>query len=280
MTTVEAAERFNREEAQQVGCYATLGLAIALNRTLIMPRMLCYCDNIWKEMSALPCRRRLGMTLPFDLPCGSHHQSAEMVPGRPAHTIQGAGLPDGPSPLARDQIVVGALKDVTIRRGGEVVARAVQGRARDRARRRARSLRGFEDASKASLFKTLAPALVPYSRHFATRTDSRSDASPLRGAYPFTRRAAARPAATSRASTSYRHLPLQHRERLAPLRKPQEHGGVEKLEVPADYPDLSPNPRSRQYHKIDDESEGLQAPSQWQCRGERAPSARRVRDRF
>ena len=27
-----------------------LALAIALNRTLVLPRMLCYCDNIWKEM--------------------------------------------------------------------------------------------------------------------------------------------------------------------------------------------------------------------------------------
>ena len=30
-------------------------------------------------------------------------------------------------------------------------------------------------------------------------------------------------------------------------------GGVQKVEVPADYPDLSPNPRSRQYHATQDE---------------------------
>jgi len=28
----------------------SLAFAIALNRTLVLPRMLCYCDNIWKEM--------------------------------------------------------------------------------------------------------------------------------------------------------------------------------------------------------------------------------------
>ena len=31
---------------------ALLGIAHALNRDLILPRMLCYCDFMWKEMKA------------------------------------------------------------------------------------------------------------------------------------------------------------------------------------------------------------------------------------
>ena len=45
-----------------------LALAIALNRTLVMPRMLCYCDNIWKEMKHCRVGGAFGMTLPFDCP--------------------------------------------------------------------------------------------------------------------------------------------------------------------------------------------------------------------
>ena len=50
-TTAEAAERFNKEEGHLRRVLRdSLAFAIALNRTLVLPRMLCYCDNIWKEM--------------------------------------------------------------------------------------------------------------------------------------------------------------------------------------------------------------------------------------
>ena len=45
-----------------------LALAITLNRTLVLPRMLCYCDNIWKEMKHCRVGGAFGMTLPFDCP--------------------------------------------------------------------------------------------------------------------------------------------------------------------------------------------------------------------
>ena len=51
VTTAEAAGRFNKEDSHlRETLRDALGLATALNRTLVLPRMLCYCDNIWKEM--------------------------------------------------------------------------------------------------------------------------------------------------------------------------------------------------------------------------------------
>ena len=68
-TTADASELFNREEAHMRRVLRdALGLAIALNRTLILPRMLCYCDNIWKEMKHCRVGGAFGMTLPFDCP--------------------------------------------------------------------------------------------------------------------------------------------------------------------------------------------------------------------
>ena len=36
--------------------------------TLVLPRMVCYCDNIWKEMKHCRVGGAFGMTLPFDCP--------------------------------------------------------------------------------------------------------------------------------------------------------------------------------------------------------------------
>ena len=68
-TTADAADRFNKEDAHlRVVLRDALALAIALNRTLVLPRMLCYCDNIWKEMKHCRVGGAFGMTLPFDCP--------------------------------------------------------------------------------------------------------------------------------------------------------------------------------------------------------------------
>ena len=69
ITTAGAAERFNKEDAHLRRVLRdALALAIALNRTLVLPRMLCYCDNIWKEMKHCRVGGAFGMTLPFDCP--------------------------------------------------------------------------------------------------------------------------------------------------------------------------------------------------------------------
>ena len=45
-----------------------LGIAKALGRELILPRMLCYCDFMWKEMKACRVGGAESMRLPFECP--------------------------------------------------------------------------------------------------------------------------------------------------------------------------------------------------------------------
>ena len=47
---------------------AMLGMARALGRRLVLPRMLCYCDYMWKEMKACRVGGAESMRLPFDCP--------------------------------------------------------------------------------------------------------------------------------------------------------------------------------------------------------------------
>ena len=47
---------------------ALLGIAKATNRVLILPRMLCYCDFMWKEMQNCRVGGAERMRLPFDCP--------------------------------------------------------------------------------------------------------------------------------------------------------------------------------------------------------------------
>ena len=45
-----------------------LGIAKALGRRLVLPRMLCYCDYMWKEMRSCRVGGAETMRLPFDCP--------------------------------------------------------------------------------------------------------------------------------------------------------------------------------------------------------------------
>uniref|UniRef100_A0A7S0LDU7 Uncharacterized protein n=1 Tax=Coccolithus braarudii TaxID=221442 RepID=A0A7S0LDU7_9EUKA len=47
---------------------ALLGMAKALGREVILPRMLCYCDFMWKEMKNCRVGGAESMRLPFDCP--------------------------------------------------------------------------------------------------------------------------------------------------------------------------------------------------------------------
>ena len=47
---------------------ALLGIGKALGREVILPRMLCYCDYMWKEMKACRVGGAETMRLPFDCP--------------------------------------------------------------------------------------------------------------------------------------------------------------------------------------------------------------------
>merc|ERR1719460_2994000 len=47
---------------------ALLGIAKATGRDIILPRMLCYCDFMWKEMRNCRVGGAESMRLPFDCP--------------------------------------------------------------------------------------------------------------------------------------------------------------------------------------------------------------------
>jgi hypothetical protein len=47
---------------------ALLGVAKVTGRALILPRLLCYCDFMWKEMRACRVGGAETMRLPFDCP--------------------------------------------------------------------------------------------------------------------------------------------------------------------------------------------------------------------
>jgi hypothetical protein len=109
---------------------------------------------------------------------------------------------------------------------------------------------GFEAPAEVASFAALARKLVPYSRHFCYEDGYRVPQeipfySPCCGTPP-------------------RAFPCKHLiappPTYADASKPPpfceaKHAAqkVEALEVPADYPDMSPNPGSRQFHKVEDE---------------------------
>ena len=113
---------------------------------------------------------------------------------------------------------------------------------------------GFEDTSKASLFASLAPQLVPYSRTFCM--EDGFCVGPRQGCIPFYSPCCHGPPGRS-FPCKYLNGPPKFYSRAddpPPFCTGRAAmGGVERLEVPTNYPDLSPNPKSRQFHKVEDE---------------------------
>jgi len=64
------AVAYHKEEARHrvALLQPLLGIAKALGRALILPRMLCYCDFMWKEMQNCRVGGAESMRLPFDCP--------------------------------------------------------------------------------------------------------------------------------------------------------------------------------------------------------------------
>ena len=256
VTTAQAADRFNLEEGQLRRVLRdALGMAIALNRTLVLPRMLCYCDNIWKEMKHCRVGGAFGMTLPFDCPAdhilnlprwfGPDVPVAFREPGfltdpRLSPAIRNSWVRVKTPPMTADE----AKRKLQPYAGARVIELAV---ARDR-------FCGFEDASKASMFATLAPSLIPYSRHFCYEDGFRVGCGA--GCIPFY--------SPCCGGAPGRHFPCKHlippptfysRAAETPpfCAGRSTMGDVTVVDVPSDYPDISPNPRSRQYHATLDE---------------------------
>jgi hypothetical protein len=258
VTTADAAARFNLEEAQLRRVLRdALALAMALNRTLVLPRMLCYCDNIWKEMKHCRVGGAFGMTLPFDCPADHIINLPRWFQGDLPIDFREPGFLTDPrlSPAIRSSWVRVKTPPMTgdeAKRllqpfaGARVIELAV---ARDR-------FCGFEDSAKASLFGTLVQQLVPYSRHFCYEDGFKVGCPVSQGCIPFY--------SPCCGGAPGRHFPCKHlvgppafyssASQGAPFCADRtSQGSVVTMEVPADYPDLSPNPRSRQFHHIQDE---------------------------
>jgi hypothetical protein len=256
VTTAQAADRFNREETQlRTVLRDALALAIALNRTLVLPRMLCYCDNIWKEMKHCRVGGAFGMTLPFDCPADHILNLPRWFQSELPIAFREAGFLSDPrlSP---------ALKSSWVRlKTGPMSANEARAALKPYERTRVLELAvakdrfcGFEERQEAALWAGLAPALVPYSRHFCY--EDGACVGPRAGCIPFY--------SPCCHGTPGRSFPCKFLIGPPPFHssadKPPpfcegraKDGDVQLVEVPSNYPDLSPNPFSRQFHTIQDE---------------------------
>ena len=253
ITTAEAADRFNREDTHMRRVLRdALGLAIALNRTLIMPRMLCYCDNIWKEMKHCRVGGAFGMTLPFDCPADHIINLARWFDPDVPIAFREPGFLTDPrlSPAIRNSWVRVKTPPMTANEANELLKPYANTRVIELAVAKDRFC-GFEDRTKASAFARLAPSLVPYNRHFCYE-DGGYDAGRVIPFYS--------PCCSGRPGHFFpcKHLvppPQFYSQASDPPRfcDGRAGGKVEATEPPADYPDLSPNPRSRQFHHVEDE---------------------------
>ena len=116
---------------------------------------------------------------------------------------------------------------------------------------------GYEQPGLASLWRGLAPRLIPYSRHFC-QEDATPDAcvGPRPGCVPYY--------APCCHGAPGRHFPCKYlvpppgfpSDASAPpdfcKTRPSGGGVISHGPRPDDYPDLSPNPRSRHFHKYVD----------------------------
>jgi len=229
-----------------------IGLAIALNRTLVLPRMLCYCDNIWKEMKHCRVGGAFGMTLPFDCPADHILNLPSWFSNDMPIAFREAGFLTDPrlSPAIKSSWVRLRTPPMTSNEARRLLQPYEDSRVIELAVGKDRFC-GFEEAAQASVFTRLAPQLVSYSRHFCYEDGFKVGP----GGIPFY--------SPCCHGAPGRHFPCvwlhpapkfyAQAETPPPFCANRANAPVVQLEVPADYPDLSPNPMSRQFHKVTDE---------------------------
>jgi len=257
ITTGQAADRFNLEEGQlRPVLRDALALAIALNRTLVLPRMLCYCDNIWKEMKHCRVGGAFGMTLPFDCPADHILNLPRWFSPDMPIEFREAGFLSDPrlSPAIKSSWARVKTPPMTANEAKTMLQPYANTAVLELAVGKDRFC-GFEDSSKASLFEALAPALVPYQRHFCYE-DGFKVGCRDRDCIPFYS-----PCCHGQPGRSFpcKYLvapPKFYARADSPpdfCRNRASAGGVVAVDLPKSYPDLSPNPRSRQFHAVQDE---------------------------
>ncbi|KAL1518521.1 hypothetical protein AB1Y20_002810 [Prymnesium parvum] len=253
VTTSDAADRFNLEEAHMRPVLRdALALAISLNRTLVLPRMVCYCDNIWKEMKHCRVGGAFGMTLPFDCPADHIlNLPAWFSPTMPISFREPGFLTDPRlSPEIKHSWVRVKTPPMTQLEARELLKPFEETRVIELAAAKDRFC-GFEQESLASTYSALAPQLVGYSRHFCYEDGFKVGP----GGIPFY--------SPCCHGAPGRHFPCKWL-RPPPDFHPNAHSppdfcanrksmSVVREEVPQNYPDLSPNPMSRLFHSVTDE---------------------------
>ena len=260
-TTAEAADRFNKEEVHMRRVLRdALALAIALNRTLVLPRMMCYCDNIWKEMKHCRVGGAFDMTLPFDCPADHILNLVNWFDvSLPIEFREPAFLSDPRVPEAiRSSWVRVQVKPMTADEARAALAPLADKRVIELGNA-FEVFCGFEQTSLAQQFSDVAKRLVPYSRHFCQEDATpQSCVGPRPGCVPFY--------APCCHGAPGRHFPckylvpapgFQFDARNAPEFCAGRQGFADALVSqqprPTDYPDFSPNPRSRHFHKYVDD---------------------------
>ncbi len=253
-TTEQAANRFNREDAHlRETLRDALGLAIALNRTLVMPRMLCYCDNIWKEMKHCRVGGAFDMTLPFDCPADHIIPLAKWFESDfpEGFSFREPGFLSDPrlSDDIRSSWVRVDMQPASAEQARAALAPYESARVLEFAGTKRRFC-GFESGPWRTRFRELAAAVVPYSRHFCMEDGLKVG----NGGIPFY--------SPCCHGLPGRFFPCVHSKPppTFDFTNPPDYcaarlstsPAAEERPVPADYPDLSPNPRSRHFHKFVD----------------------------
>lgn len=258
-TTAEAAERFNKEEGHLRRVLRdSLAFAIALNRTLVLPRMLCYCDNIWKEMKHCRVGGAFDMTLPFDCPADHIINLVGWFDGSLPIDFREPGFLSDPrlAPEIKASWTRVNIHPMTAAEARTALAPFAESRVLELGNAK-ETFCGYEQPGLASLWRGLAPRLIPYSRHFC-QEDATPDAciGPRPGCVPYY--------APCCHGAPGRHFPCKYlvpppgfpSDASAPpdfcKARPSGGGVISHGPRPDDYPDLSPNPRSRHFHKYVD----------------------------
>ena len=164
-----------------------LGYAIALNRTLVLPRMLCYCDNIWKEMKHCRVGGAFGMTLPFDCPADHIINLPRWFQGDLPIAFREPGFLTDPrlAPAIKTSWVRVKTPPLTANEARAMLKPYAGARVIELALARDRFC-GFEDSGQATAFTQLTRELVPYSRHFCMEDEfPTSCVGPRAGCVPF-----------------------------------------------------------------------------------------------
>jgi len=145
-----------------------LGIAKALGRRLVLPRLLCYCDYMWKEMKSCRVGGAESMRLPFDCPMDHvldtplFFENSLGVPIREPDFLTHSRVPPNVTgSIARVQLPAGKpLSDVQLRQqlsAHEGAAIIELEEADDR-------FCGFVDADAQEAFRTESERVLTYDR--------------------------------------------------------------------------------------------------------------------